>query len=169
MNVNTQEQQGKDATMKLTELYKDKILGFISGLDRMRFRGTLRLLANSTGLKKFMSYTGVLLKYFGGWAEGLTARIRQSCRAKADELGIETHYLRRSSIDKEAFVREFAASRGIQEGFLCMLSAVEPCIAPMVKGNKSQKTLELVMAQRKCVFVYHYFDDPVLGFLFENR
>ena len=150
--------------MKLTELYKDKILGAISGLDRIRFRGTLRLLANSTGLKKFMSYTGVLLKDFGGWAEGLTARIRQSCQAKADELGIETHYLRRSSLDKEAFVREVAASRRIKEGSLCMLSAVEPCIAPMVKGNKRQKTLELVMAQRKCVFVYHYFDDPVLGF-----
>jgi hypothetical protein len=150
--------------MKLTELYKDKIMGSIRGLDRVRFRGTLRLLANSTGLKKFMSYTGVLLKDFGGWAEGLTAKIRQSCRAQADALGIETHYLRRSSIDKEAFVCEFAASRRIKEGSLCMLSAVEPCMAPMVKGNKRQKTLELVMAQRKCVFVYHYFDDPVLGF-----
>ena len=150
--------------MKLTELYKDKIMGSIRGLDRIRFRGTLRLLANQQGLRKFMSFTHVLLKDFGGWAEGLTARIRQSCRAKADELGIETHYLRRASIDKEKFVRELAASRGIKEGSICMLSAVEPCIAPMVKGNKRQKTLELVMAQRKCVFVYHYFDDPVLGF-----
>ena len=150
--------------MKLTELYKDKIMGSIRGLDRIRFRGTLRLLANSNGLRKFMSFTNVLLKDFGGWAEELTARIRQSCRAQADALGIETHYLRRSSINKEKFVRELAASRGIKEGSICMLSAVEPCMAPMVKGNKRQKTLELVMAQRKCVFVYHYFDDPVLGF-----
>lgn len=45
-----------------------------------------------------------------------------------------------------------------------MLSAVEPCIAPMVKGNKSRRKLELVMARRKCIFVYHYFDDPVFGF-----
>jgi hypothetical protein len=150
--------------MKLMELYKDKIMGAIRGLDRIRFRGTLRLLANQNGLRKFMSFTNVLLKDFGSWAEGLTAMIRQSCRTKADELGIETHYLRRPSIDKEKFAREIAESRGIKEGSICMLSAVEPCIAPMVKGNKRQKKLELVMAQRKCVFVYHYFDDPVFGF-----
>jgi hypothetical protein len=111
-----------------------------------------------------MSFTSVLLKDFGGWAEELTAMIRQSCRAKADELGIETRYLRRASTNKEKLVREIAESRGIKEGSICMLSAVEPCIAPMVKGNKAQKKLQLVMAQRKCVFVYHYFDDPVFGF-----
>jgi hypothetical protein len=139
-------------------------MGAIRGLDRIRFRGTLRLLANQNGLRRFMSFTNVLLKDFSTWAEGLTAMIRQSCRAKADELGIETHYLRRASIDKEKLAREIAQSRGIKEGSICMLSAVEPCIAPMVKGNKSQRKLELVMAQRKCVFVYHYFDDPVFGF-----
>lgn len=150
--------------MKLMELYKDKITGAIKGLDRIRFRGTLRLLANQNGLRKFMSFTNVLLKDFGGWAEELTAMIRQSCRAKADELGIETHYLRRSSTNKEKLAREIAESRGIKEGSICMFSAVEPCIAPMVKGNKARKELQLVMAQRKCVFVYHYFDDPVFGF-----
>jgi hypothetical protein len=150
--------------MKLMELYKDKITGAIRGLDRIRFRGTLRWLANQSGLSRFMSFTDVLLKDFGGWAEGLTSMIRQSCRAKADELGIETHYLRSTSIDKGKSAREIAESRGIKEGSICMFSTVEPCIAPMVKGNKAQKKLQLVMAQRKCVFVYHYFDDPVFGF-----
>ncbi len=150
--------------MKLMELYHYKIMGAIRGLDRIRSRWTLRLLANQTGMRKFMSFTNVLLKDFSSWAEGLTTMMRQSCRAKADELGVETHYLRRSSIDKEKLVREIAESRGIKEGSICMLSAVEPCIAPMVKGNKHQEKLELVMAQRKCVFVYHYFDDPVFGF-----
>jgi hypothetical protein len=111
-----------------------------------------------------MSFTNVLLKDFSAWAQAMTATIRQSCRARADELGIETHYLRRASIDKEKMAREMAEARGIKEGSICMFSAVEPCMAPMVKGNQSRKTLELVMAQRKCVFVYHYFDDPVVGF-----
>ena len=150
--------------MKLMELYQDRIIGAIRGLDRIRFRGTLRLLANQTGLRKFMSFTNILLKDFSTWAEGLTAMMRQSCQAKADELGIEIHYLRRPSINKEKFAREIAESRGIKEGSICMLSAVEPCIAPMVKGNKSRRKLELVMAHRKCIFVYHYFNDPVFGF-----
>jgi len=150
--------------MKLMELYQDKIIGAIRGLDRIRFRGTLRLLANQTGMRKFMSFTNILLKDFSTWAEGLTAMMRQSCQAKADELGIEIHYLRSPNINKEKYVRDVAESRGIKEGSICMLSAVEPCIAPMVKGNKSRKKLELVMARRKCIFVYHYFDDPVFGF-----
>jgi len=150
--------------MKLTELYQDKIIGAIKGLDRTRFRGTLRLLVNSSGLRKFMSFTNVLLKDFGGWAEGMTAMIRQSCRAKADELGVEARYLERPSIDKEKLAREIAESNRIKEGPICMFSAVEPCIAPMVKGNKRQKKLELKMAHRKCIFLYHYFDDPEFGF-----
>ncbi|MFO0792581.1 MAG: hypothetical protein U0586_00795 [Candidatus Brocadiaceae bacterium] len=52
----------------------------------------------------------------------------------------------------------------ISEGSVCLLSVVEPCIAPKVKGNKASKKLELVMEPRKCVFVYHYFNDPEFGF-----
>ena len=37
--------------MKLRELYKEKIMGAIKGLDRIRFRGTLRWLANESGSK----------------------------------------------------------------------------------------------------------------------
>jgi hypothetical protein len=150
--------------MKLTELYKNKIMGAISGLDRIRFRGTLRLLANQSGLRKFMSFTNVLLKDFGDWAESLTAMVRQSCRSKAQNLGIETRYLRSSSINKEKLARQIASEKGITEGSICMFSCVEPCISPMVRGNKAQKKLELVMAHRKCIFVYHYFNDPVFGF-----
>ena len=150
--------------MKLTELYQKKIMGAISGLDRIRFRGTLRWLANKSGLSTFMSHRHILLKDFGDWAENLTAMVRQSCEAAANQLGIETMYLNRSNIDKEKMAREIAQSKGIEEGSICMFSAVEPCTAPMVKGNKKQKKLELVMTQRKCIFIYHYFNDPVFGF-----
>ena len=50
--------------MKLTELYQKKIMGAISGLDRIRFRGTLRWLANKSGLSTFMSHRHILLKDF---------------------------------------------------------------------------------------------------------
>src|SRR4030042_1540620 len=150
--------------MKLMKLYQDKIMGAISGLDRIRFRGTLRWLATQGGLSTFMSHAHILLKDFSGWVEGLTSMIRQSFRAKAEELGIELRYLRRAGIDKEKLAREIAETKGIKEGSICMFSVVEPCIAPMVKGNRASKKLEVVMAQRKCVFVYHYFDDPVFGF-----
>ena len=150
--------------MKLMELYQDKIMGAISGLDRIRFRGTLRWPATQSGLSTFMSRTNILLKDFSGWVNGLTSLIRNSCEKRARELGIEVHYLRRSGLDKEQHAREIAESKGIEEGSICMFSVVEPCIAPMVKGNRATKNLEVVMASRKCIWLYHYFNDPVLGF-----
>ena len=59
--------------MKLMELYQDKIIGAIKGLDRIRFRGTLRWLANEIGMRKFLSGSGILLKDFTAWAKGITA------------------------------------------------------------------------------------------------
>lgn len=150
--------------MKLMELYQNKIMGAISGLDRIRFRGTLRWLASQSGLASFMSHTHILLKDFSGWVERLTAQVRDSCQSQATDLGIEMRYLNSSGVDKEKLARQIAVDKGITEGSICMFSVVEPCIAPMVKGNKASKKLELVMAPRKCVFVYHYFDDPEFGF-----
>jgi len=150
--------------MKLMELYQDKIVGAISGLDRIRFRGTLRWLASQRGLATFMGHSHMLLKDFGGWVEGLTARIRDSCQSRARDLGIEIRYLTRSGINKENLARQIAMDKGITAGSICMFSVVEPCLAPMVKGNKASKKLEVTMGQRKCVWVYHYFDDPAWGF-----
>jgi len=150
--------------MKLMELYQEKIMGAISGLDRIRFRGTLRWLATKSGLASFMGHSHILLKDFSGWVNGLTAQIRNSCQSRAEELGIEVRYLTSSGINKEKLARQIAMEKGITAGSICMFSVVEPCIAPMVKGNKATKKLEVVMANRKCVWVYHYFNDPVLGF-----
>ena len=150
--------------MKLMELYQDKIVGAIRGLDRIRFRGTLRWLATSRGLGTFMNHTGILLKDFSRWVDGLTARIRDSAEQRAKDLGSEVRYLTRGGVDKENLAREIAQAHGITHGSICLLSVVEPCIAPMVKGNKATRKLEVVMAPRKCVWLYHYFDDPVLGF-----
>jgi hypothetical protein len=150
--------------MKLMELYQGKVMGAIRGLDRIRFRGTLRWLATQSGLRTFMSHTNILLKDFSGWVSGLTGMIRDSCEKRAGELGIEVRYLMRAGLDKEKLAREIAQAKGIKEGSICMFSVVEPCMAPMVKGNKATKKLEVVMANRKCVWLYHYFNDPVLGF-----
>ena len=150
--------------MKLIELYKNKVLGSISGLDRIRFRGTWRWLANDRGMKVFLQYANILLKDFPKWAQAMTKRIRTSCEEKAHTLGIEIRYLTSSSDDKEKLARQIADAKGITQGPICLLSVVEPCIAPTVKGNKTLKTLVLEMRQRKCVWLYYYFNDPTFGF-----
>jgi hypothetical protein len=150
--------------MNLQELYSDKLLGAISGLDRIRLRGTLRWIANETGIRKFVAKSGILLKDFGHWARRKTLALRESCERRAEELGVEARYLHSSSTDKENLARGIAKERGIRDGSICMLSVVEPCWAPDVEGNRAAKKIELRMRRRQCVWLYHYFDDPVLGF-----
>jgi hypothetical protein len=150
--------------MKLLEVYGDKVLGAIKGLDRIRFRGALRWLANVNGMRGFLSHSHILLKDFSGWAQSKTSQVRQACAQQAQALGIPTQYLRSSAVDKEKLARAIAAEHNLSEGPLCQLSVVEPCWAPMVVGERATKKLELEYRPRKCVFIYHYFDDPQVGF-----
>ena len=46
-----------------------KILGILSGFDRLRFRGSLRLLSNIGGTSTWLNSKGVLLKDFMDFAE----------------------------------------------------------------------------------------------------
>ena len=146
------------------EMYAKDVCGAISGWDRIRFRGTIRWLASLAGLGSYLGTRGILLKDFGKWAESVTAKVRSVCSARADELGIPTVYLRSAAIDKEAYARQIMKERGLVTGDICMFSTVEPCIAPDVCGNRSTQLIELVMRPRKCIWIYHYWNDEQLGF-----
>jgi len=150
--------------MKLLELYKEKIIGAISGLDRIRFRGSLRWLANEKGINIFLGSHGILLKDFKAWVMKRTANIRQSCDKQAQALALETVYLRRSGINKEELARQIANEKGISEGPICNFSVLETCYAPQIKGNKAKKLLELKMLPTKCIHLYHYFNHAEYGF-----
>lgn len=150
--------------MKLMELYKEKIMGAISGLDRIRFRGSIRWIANHTGISTFLGSQGIQLKDFKSWVMQRTANIRQNCNQQAENLGIETIYLNSSNINKEQLARKIAVENGIKEGPICNFSVLETCYAPQIKGNKAKKKLELKMIPTKCIHLYHYFDHVEYGF-----
>ena len=57
--------------------FADSIHGVLNGFDRIRFRGTQRLLASVRGLSRFLSYQHVLLKDFKPYVTGITDAIRQ--------------------------------------------------------------------------------------------
>jgi DNA-binding MarR family transcriptional regulator len=146
------------------EMYAKNICGAISGWDRIRFRGTIRWLANTSGINSYLSTRNILLKDFGKWAESITAKVRSMCADQAKQLDIPMIYLPSASIDKEAYARQIMAERNIETGPVCMFSTVEPCLSALLKGNKATKMLELKMAPRKCVWIYQYWNDERLGF-----
>lgn len=145
-------------------MYAKSIVGAISGWDRIRFRGTIRWLANTAGINSYLSTRSILLKDFGEWAESITAKIRSQCNEQAQRLDIPMIYLPSASIDKEAYARKVMAERKVETGPICMFSTVEPCSSALLKGNRATKKLELAMAPRKCTWIYQYFNDERLGF-----
>lgn len=150
--------------MQLSDYYTDRTVGAIHGLDRVRFRGTQRWLANDRGLNAYLAMAGILLKNFGKWAAAKTEQLRHSCAQRARQLGIEMIYLRSGGVDKEGLARRIAREKGIGSGSICMFSVVEPCFSAAVEGNRATQKLEVRMRPRKCVWIYHYWDHPEVGF-----
>jgi hypothetical protein len=145
--------------------HASEVKGTLSGFDRVRFRGTLRWLANLRGMGAWLCRANVLLKDFRGYAMGLTDQIKQATSALAAKAGRPVIYLRSSSLRKEDFARDIAERDGIAEGLVCVLTAVEPCMTFTVGPNREAKRLELRSFQGKCLHQYFYLIDPQLGWL----
>jgi hypothetical protein len=145
--------------------HADKILGVLSGFDRLVFRGTLRRMAYVDGLGKFLNWRGVLLKDFGAFAETMTARVRAASEAEARGLNRPIVYLQSSREDKEKVALKIAERDGIREGLIAAIECVEPCITFDIHRNRAAKRLELVSRIRKCLHVYHYWIDPTFGLM----
>lgn len=143
--------------------HQQDIRGVLSGWDRIRFRGTIRMLAYADGLLGWLADRRVLLKHFKSFSLGLTAQVKQSVEAVAQAAGKPITYLASSCLSKEDLVRELLRREGLTTGLVCVLSVVDPCQSYELHSNRETKRLELVSTLRKCLHWYLYFLDPVLG------
>ena len=141
------------------------VIGTLSGFDRLVFRGTLRMLAHRGGMMSYLYAVRVLLKDFAAHAEALTHRLREASEALARRTGRPIRYLTSSAISKEAVAREIANSDGIEQGLICILTALEPCLSYEIVRDRNSKTLELQPRQRRCLHLYHYQIHPRFGFM----
>src|SRR4026209_594401 len=129
--------------------YQDRIVGSISGFDRMRFQGTLRWMVHVDGMGKFLNSQGVLLKDFGGYIEKLSEQIKQHAYGVAEAKGRPVQYVTTSSESKEEIAMKIAERDGIKEGLIAVLTCVEPCQSFAIQKDKKQKQLKLVGRWRK--------------------
>ena len=60
---------------RFTTKYADRLVGTLSGFDRLVFRGTLRRLSFVEGLQVYLSQRKVLLKEFGAHAHAVDVRL----------------------------------------------------------------------------------------------
>jgi len=141
------------------------VTGTLSGFDRLVFRGTLRMLAHRGGMMHYLHAVRVLLKDFAGHAEALTRRLKDASEDLAKRTLRPIIYLQSSAINKETIARETAGADGIEQGLICILTAVEPCLSYQIVRNRNTKTIELEPRHRKCLYLYHYQVHPTFGFM----
>jgi len=145
--------------------HKDRIVGTITGFDRMLFRGTLRCLSHSQGMGVFLSSQHVLLKDYGQFVKRLSDELSEHGKALAAQQGRPYQYLASSSLSKEQLARAIKERDQIQQGLVCVLAAVEPCYTISVRPNRQSKKLELVCQSRQCKHLYFYFVDREFGLM----
>jgi len=147
------------------EKYNDMITGVLSGFDRILFRGTLRRISSVSGMLSYFSRQSILLKDFTNWATSITTRLCRSSESIAKETERPVHYIRSSSIAKEDFARSIAKRDKIDEGLICVLKSVDPCMSFDIRRNHETKRLDLISRARKCLWLYHYWMHPFWGFM----
>jgi hypothetical protein len=140
-----------------------RVLGILHGFDRVRFRGTRRMLAHLSGMFNFLWQRQVLLKDFQAFAGNITAQVRQAAEQQAEQHGRPIEYLPNSDRDKEAWAREVARRDNITQGLVGVLKAVESCWSYEVSRDRAKKKLLLRDRPSKCLHYYHYFLDPQVG------
>ena len=109
----------------LLQRHGGSVTGVLSGFDRVRFRGTLRMVANASGMGAFLSCAGVLLKDFKQYALDVTAKVRAATEAVARAAGRPLRHLASPSTNEEELARSIAQRDGVAQGLVCVFSAVE--------------------------------------------
>jgi hypothetical protein len=145
--------------------YEDRIAGILTGFDRMLFRGTLRSISHPKGAEIWLNSRHVLLKEFGDYAQTLTGRLKAHATELAASTGRPIEYLESSRLSKEDRARAIQHRDGITEGLICILSAVEPCRAVTVRGDRTTRRLRVAVEERKCAHLYFYYADHDLGLM----
>ena len=145
--------------------YREKVISVLSGFDRLVLRGTLRAISYVEGMGNFLCTVGVLLKDFSSYVESMTKLLREASTEQARRLNRPIVYLASSQPRKEPIARKIMIRDGITEGLICVLSCVEPCVSYDIRRDRESQKLVLERAQRKCLHLYHYWIDPVFGFM----
>src|SRR5258706_8400696 len=99
------------------------VMGALCGWDRLRLRGTLRMLANVCGMNLFLSYTGHLLKDFGNYALLTSRLVRQQALAVAESAGRPVIHLQSPAVNKEEGALRVAGEDRVKEGIIAAITA----------------------------------------------
>lgn len=143
--------------------HQDRILGVLSCFDRVRFRGSLRLLSYVGGVGNWLHSAGLLFKDFLALVEQLTTDLRKQTEQFATDAGRSVQYLDRK-LDKEELVQQVRDQQeSAENGLVAVLSTLETCQKFDIFRNRQTQQIELRRRMGKCLHYYFYFEDDRFG------
>jgi hypothetical protein len=150
---------------RFIQRHAQQIIGVLRGWDRLRFRGTLRMLANVTGLDRFLNGQGRgLVKDFKEQALEFSRQVRGQSQEAFERTGRPVVHLQ-GPANKEDLARQIAKRDGVTAGPICLITAVEGCWSYDVRTDAVSGHWRRDHAYRKCLHLYHYQIHPQLGFM----
>jgi hypothetical protein len=156
----------QEATVKkFLQRFRDIVIGFLCGWDRIRFQGSRRWLAGEMGFKHYLDLAHILRVDFREHALETTDRLCQDVEQREIQQGREVHYLPSSKTDKDETVRAFIAEHGITQGLVGVWSCVESCRTVGIHGKRQTQKLHVQFEQSRCLHYYHYYLDERFGLM----
>ena len=142
--------------------FKECQLKILSSFDRVLIKGHLPI-SHASGMENFLMSRGILLKDFKKYVCSQADRLKKFALNWANENNRPYIKLNGFSIRKEDDARRIAKEDNIKEGLVCVYSNVEGCNSFRLQYGK--KGLRLINSKRKCLCLYFYIIDRVLGLL----
>jgi hypothetical protein len=107
---------------------------------------------------------GVKYKDFGAFAQSLSERIKDHAEAVARKAGRPFLYLTNSTRSKESIAEAIINRDGVQEGLVCVLRCVEPCMSFSIRRDPKGQ-FRFCAEERKCLHLYFYYLDREFGLM----
>ena len=120
------------------------VTGILRGWDRLRFRGTQRMLSHVQGLNRFLQCTRRLIKDFGDFAQQASRQIRAASLEVAELADRPVIHLDSPKINKEPVALDIAKRDGIKQGLVAAITAVESCQSFDVRSVQSEAGKKLL-------------------------
>jgi hypothetical protein len=111
-------------------------------------------------MEQYLGCHHILYKDYAAHVKAVSKRIQEASLAPFRQDDLPVIHLKSPRIDKDAVAREEARKRGIQEGRVCAITAVE--LHPTFQHYKTI----LVRRRRPCGVMYQYQIHPQVGWMY---
>ncbi len=145
--------------------FRSFVTGVLSGFDRLVFRGSLLPLIRRGGMYFFLEAAEVRLLGFKDFVIATSEQVKNASLAEAREFDRPVRYLESPRINKEGLARQLLAKHPVEQGLICVLTALEPCMTFKYQRSQNRDERGLRLRPSKCLHIYKYFLHPRFGFM----